>query len=574
MSSSFDSWDFIIVGSGPSGSALAWKLASAPSNPRILLLEAGAPKDDRSLLVSGKRWTTFQNKDMNWGYTTTPQSNCAGRQIDYSRGKVLGGSSAINFGVYTVGARDDYDTWAEKVGDDVFSWKEIQRRFKDIESFDAVVKDERYKRFVSPDMEHHGSDGPLKVGYAKEWEDDLPPLLEAFQDAGVPLNGDHNSGDPIGLGLCINSVSKGCRSTARDLINAVTSGNLEVKTGKPVRRVVLDGTRAVGVEVDGEIFYATKEVILSAGSLDTPRILMHSGLGPASQLSSFNIPIIKDIPAIGQNLVDHFFVPLIFARKPDTNDRTTFYGDQAAIDAATTQWNLDGTGPWSKYGSQLTMGWLKSPSILASSEFTDLPGDVQDFLNKPTIPHFEIASHFPVHMLSPPGAFKDYSYLCLLVFLMNEQSKGCVTLQSSDPDVPLLFNPNVLGHPYDRRACIEATREVLRITRHDSFEKDTVDIIVSPASESEDDILKYWSENCSSSWHMSGTVKMGNGQEIREGSAAVDSRFRLSGPGGEIQGLRVADMSVVPVLTNNHTQATAYVTGVTAAEVLIGEYGL
>ncbi|KAL4945759.1 hypothetical protein BDV06DRAFT_229949 [Aspergillus oleicola] len=563
-------WDFIIVGSGPSGSALAWKLALTPSKPRILLLEAGPAKDDRSLLVSGQRWTTFQNSDMNWGYKTTPQENCAGREIDYSRGKVLGGSSAINFGVYTVGARDDYDAWAEKVGDSTFSWKEMQRRFKEIESFDGTVKNERYERFVSPNMDDHGSEGPLKLGYAEEWEDDLPPLLDAFSDAGVPWNGDHNSGDPIGVGLGINSVSRGARSTARDFIDAVTTDNLEVKTGKTVQRVVLDGAKAVGVEVDGELFYASKEVIISAGSLDTPRILMHSGLGAADQLSSFGIPVVKDITTIGQNLVDHFFVPLIFARNPSTNDRSAFYGDQSAIDAATTQWHLDGSGPWSKYGSQLMMGWLKSPALLASSEFANLPADVQEFMKKPTIPHYEIASHFPIHMLSPPGLFKDYSYLCFLVFLMNEQSKGTVTLQSSDPAVPLLFNPNFLAHPYDRRACIEATRELLSISRHQCIAKDTVGTIVSPASESDADILDFWQKNCSSSWHMSGTVIMGSDEELKEGKAAVDSRFRVAG----IESLRVADMSVVPVLTNNHTQATAYVTGVTCAEVLIEEYGL
>ncbi|KAL4982218.1 hypothetical protein BDW68DRAFT_182760 [Aspergillus falconensis] len=562
-------WDFIIVGSGPSGSTLASKLALSAAQPRILLLEAGQRKDDRTLRVSGNRWTTFQEADINWGYKTTPQQHCNGRKIDYSRGKVLGGGSAINFGIYTVGAKDDYDAWAEIVGDDLFNWENMKARFKAIENFDTRIENEAYRSFAAPKSEDHGRDGALKLSYAEEWEEDLPLVMDAFRQAGVKWNMDHNSGDPTGVGLAINSVYKGVRSTAGDVIDDVLArkgGNLDVRTGMTVRKVVFEGDRAVGVQVGDEVFYASKEVILSAGSLDTPRILMHSGIGPADHLKEFNIPVFKDIPCIGQGMRDHPFVPICFLRNPSTNNRNAFYGSQAAMDAAMKQWLVDGSGPWARHGAQLMMGWLKSDAVTKSAEFAALPEDVKAFLNKPTVPHYEISAGFPLHMLAPELT-KDYSYVCLLAFLMNEQSVGEVRLQSSDPEVPLLFNANFLAHPYDRRVCIESVRELLAVTNHPAFAKDTVSMILGPKSEGDEDILEHWRNTVVSSWHMTGTVKMGKAGEL---DAAVDKSFKFMG----VEGLRVADMSVVPVLANNHTQATAYVTGSTAADVLIKEYGL
>lgn len=294
---------------------------------------------------------------------------------------------------------------------------------------------------------------------------------------------------------------------------------------------------------------------------------MHSGIGPAGHLREFNIPVVKDIPAVGQNLADHPFTPLIFARDPATNDRNAFYGSEEAMDAAQKQWLDDHSGPWSRHGSQISIGWLKSEAISSSPEYAALPGQVQSFLEKPTIPHFEVTSHFPVHMLAP-DMFTDYSYVCLAALVMNGQSRGDLRLQSSNPLTPLLCNPNILSHSFDQRVCIEATREILSMTKHPSFAKDTRGMIMGPRSESDEDILSFWKETCGSSWHMTGTARMGCSEE-KEGSV-VDSSFRVFG----VQGLRAADLSVVPVLTNNHTQATAYVAGVACADILIREYGL
>lgn len=217
----------------------------------MLLLEAGGKNDDRNLRVDGQRWLTFQNKPMNFGYKTTAQENLNNREIDYSRGKGIGGSSAINFGVYSVGARDDYEEWARIVGDDDYRWEHIQARYKSLETFHGDIPPGVDKKYAAPKASDHGSSGPLHVGFAAEWERDLPPLLDVFEQAGFPLNPDHNSGNPIGMSVLINSAYKGVRSTAGDLL-ASPPENLTIVTDAPVQRVILEGKKAVGVESNGK----------------------------------------------------------------------------------------------------------------------------------------------------------------------------------------------------------------------------------------------------------------------------------------------------------------------------------
>lgn len=188
---------------------------------------------------------------MNWGYKTTPQPHCAGREIDYSRGKGLGGSSAINFGVYSVGARDDYDEWARVAGDDAFRWDRVQARFRALETFHGDLPEGVSSKYAAPRAEDHGYEGKLHVGYAAEWEKDFAPMLDLCEEAGFPLNPDHNSGNPIGMSVLINSSHKGHRSTARDLVTPPPE-NLTIVTSSPVQKVILEGTKAVGVEANGK----------------------------------------------------------------------------------------------------------------------------------------------------------------------------------------------------------------------------------------------------------------------------------------------------------------------------------
>jgi choline dehydrogenase-like flavoprotein len=506
----------------------------------------------------------------------------------------MGGSSAINFGVYSVGARDDYQEWARIVGDDDYGWQSIQRRLKELETFHGEIPEGMDKKYANPKPEDHGCKGPLHVGFAREWERDLPELLDVFEQAGFPLNPDHNSGNPIGMSVLINSAYQGLRSTAGDLIVGGEKNNLTTVTDSPVQRVLLEGNKAVGVEVNekkcesnpfsptltpigflskyanmtASIDYATKEVILSAGSLNDPRILMHSGIGPAAQLKQYNIDVVHDAPAVGQGLRDHCFVPMVNTRTDNSTDRKAFYGSQAAMDAAKKEWEEHGTGPWAKFACELGIGWFKlTEQLTSTSEFKALPEDEQRYLLQETVPHYEVITHFPIHWFIPDFPAEALNYSCLLVFLFNAQTRGEVTLQSSDPNAPLLFNPKFLAHPFDRRLAIEALRDSFRVAKHESYTKDNVAELAMPKSESDEDLLEYWRQNILSSWHMTGTVKMGKKGDV---DAVVDPDFKVMG----IENLRIADMGVVPVLVNAHVQAVAYVTGATCAEKLIKEYNL
>ncbi|KAF9765788.1 hypothetical protein IL306_001863 [Fusarium sp. DS 682] len=563
MASSFD---FIVVGGGPAGSALAANLSGAPKKPSVLLLEAGGTNQDRNLRVDGQRWTTFLNQDMNWGYKTAPQEFANNRELDYSRGKGLGGSSAINFGVYSVGARDDYEEWARIVDDDAYRWDKIHARYKNLETFHGALPEGIDAKYAAPKPEDHGSQGKLHVGYASEWEKDLPPVLDLFEKAGFPLNPDHNSGNPLGMSVLINSSSKGRRSTANDLLEPKPE-NLTVLTDSTVQKVILEGNKAVGVEVNGKKYLASKEVILSAGALNTPKILMHSGIGPKNQLEQFNIPVVKDVPRVGQGLRDHMFTPLVYTRKPGDTARDTFYGDKKAMDEALEQWRRDGTGPWTKFACELGIGWFKLDKLVQSEEFKALPPQEQEYLMKETVPHYEILTHFPIHWFIPQFPDSALNYSCILVFYYNAQSQGEVTLQSADPNVPLKFDPKFLASPFDRRVAIESLRDAFRLVKYDGYAKDNVAMLAGPQGDSDEELLEHWKNTISSSWHMTGTTKMG---KKGDPDAVVDSDFKVIG----FEGLRVADMGVVPVLASCHIQSVAYVTGITAAEKLIAEYDL
>ncbi|KAK4194371.1 hypothetical protein QBC40DRAFT_270160 [Triangularia verruculosa] len=573
-----ETYDFIIVGGGPAGSALAYGLSQCPTPPKVLILEAGGSNDDNSLRVDGQRWLTFVKEGMNWGYMTTPQEYCNNREIDYSRGKGLGGSSAINFGVFTVGAKDDYDTWAEITGDNDFAWDKVNDRFKKIVTVHPDTPPGTDKKFAH--LTQNGSNGPVHVGYAAEFEEDLLPLLDQFEQAGFPLNPDHNSGNPLGMSVLISSAHSGLRSTSKDLL-ANLPPSFTVLTNSPVQRIIFDGNKkATGVESNSRIFHARNEMLLSAGSLDSPRILMHSGIGPADQLSKFNIPLIADLPSVGQNLRDHCFVPLVYKRSPDStiplSSRSAFWSDEAQMDKALEEWKANPgatpVNPWGKYACELGIGFFKLDSLTSSKEFAALPEEERKYLNKETVPHYEVITHFPMHWFIPlfptnPGTDTIVDYTCLLVFLYNAQTLGSVTLQSSDPSAPLLFDPKFLAHEFDRKAAVESLREILKFTESERFKAgvDVDGVIAGPKSSgdkaTDEELLEYWRQNISSSWHMTGTCKMGE---------VVNSDFKVK----RVEGLRVVDMSAVPVLVSGHTQAVAYVTGYTAAEKVLKEYGL
>jgi choline dehydrogenase-like flavoprotein len=541
MGSFSESYDFIVVGAGPAGCLAASRLARTSQRPSVLLIEAGGKNDSKSVRVDAERWLTRMNPAQNWGYQTVPQKNLDGNVIAYDRGKGLGGSSSINFSCFTVGSSGDYDQIARMVGDDEWKWSNAQGRYKRMECFYSSPQEvpAGAERYLAPRPEDHGHTGPIKVGFPAVWEKSLHTEFDAFVKVGVPVNLDHNSGDPIGLSVCASTAHRGLRSTAADALSDAPE-NLQIFTDTEVARVTFEGKKATGVEtLAGSRILANREVILSAGSLDTVRILMHSGIGPKDQLEKYGIPVRLANPHVGQHLKDHHHITLSYARAEHTTDRPSYYKNKEIQAAARAQWELDQTGPLAEIATSLGIGFLKSDKALQSSEFQALPEHTRKHLKDPTVPQWEFILNGPSaeYFIDPENA---PAMTTVFGFLLSEQSSGTVTLQSSDPKTPLLFDPKFLSHPFDRRLAIDLTRELLSKINHTAYAKDTLATVTAPKSESDEDILDFWKQTTGSTWHMTGTARMGKTAE----DAVVDNNFKVFGA----ESLRVADMSIYPIL--------------------------
>ncbi|MCJ1230773.1 hypothetical protein MMC12_007447 [Toensbergia leucococca] len=561
--------DFLIVGGGPSGCVLASRLARTSSSPKVLLVEAGSDNSDLEHQVSGQRYMTLKTaQGYNWGYDTVPQKQLNGQKIDYSRGRGLGGSSAINFLVYVRGPKHDYDEWANLVDDEAWSWEQTNRRFNKIETYHGEVSDE-FKAYVNPSYESHGHDGPLDLGFSDTWEKDLKNLLDAARQCGHPLNTDLNDGNPIGVGIPASTAHRGRRVTAATAYLSNKPDNLKVITNTAVTNIIFQDKKAIGVQTSRQEFFASKEVILCAGALDSPKILLLSGIGPAKELEKFKIKVVHDVANIGQGLKDHCFAPLTLLQKPDTNDRAKFFTDPRAMEDARQEWLKDqSSGALAHFYCAVLVGFFKSERIRNSTEFQALPTSLQNYLHGDTVPDYEMTSHTPPLWVNENEVLKPAdTYLSLLTFWMNPQSTGSLSLQSANPHDTLLIDPQFLSHPFDRRAAIEAIRHTMELIALPLVSKDTIKLVGGPKSSSDEDILTYIKSALFSSWHMCSTVKMGRPGEH---GTCVNKNFQVVG----VERLRVVDMSVAPIITNNHTQSVAYLIGETAAEKLINEYDL
>jgi choline dehydrogenase-like flavoprotein len=537
-----DSYDFIVVGAGPAGCMVATRLADTPQHPSVLLIEAGGKNDEISARVDAERWITRMNPHQNWSYKSIPQPQLDGRVIDLDRGKGLGGSSAVNFSCWTVGPSADYDEIARLMGDDEWKWTNAMERYKRIESYHAGPLEipEGANAYLSPDLKKHGLTGPIKIGFPRIWEKSFKTNVDAMYEAGVPHNPDHNSGDPLGLAFCASTAYRGVRSTSADALVGAPK-NLTVMTDTEIARITFDGGRARGVEtMDGVKIAANREVILSCGSLDTPRVLLHSGIGPREQLTKFGIQVVKDNANVGENLIDHQLNVMQFERSENVVDRPLFYKSKELQAAARIQWEKDQTGPLAEIGTSLGIAYLKNEAVVQSEEFKALPEEVKNHLLQPTTPHWEFIVNgvTPQYFMDPENTPPIDS---VFMIMMNGQSKGTARLQSSDPKVPLEFDTKFLTHPYDKRVAIEATRAMLKLTSHQAYQKDTVGALAAPKSDSEEDILAYWRGPLTgSTWHMSGTTVMGKSEK----DAVVDPNFKVFG----VEGVRIADMSIFPFI--------------------------
>lgn len=524
-------FDYVIVGAGSSGCVLANRL-SADGRFKVLLLEAG-PKDNYLWIhIPIGYGKTMFHKAYNWGFYTDPEANMHDRRIYWPRGRGLGGSSSINGLIFVRGQRDDYDHWAQ-LGNAGWDWNSVLPYF---------IKSEHNSRGAS---EAHGADGPLWASDIEEKNELMEAIIRGAGELGVPRTDDFNRGDQEGIGYFQLFTRNGWRnsSAVAYLKPARGRGNLRVETDAQATGLILDGRRATGLRyrkngVMHEV-RAAREVILSAGSLQSPQLLQLSGIGPAELLRRHGIGVVHDLPGVGQNLQDHLQFRLMYrvSRPITTNDDLRTLAGQARIGL---KWLTRGTGP---LGIGINQGGLFT-RILPGSRTPD------------------IQFHFATLSAEQAGGKPHpWSGCTFSVCQLRPESRGNVEIRSADPLQPPAMRPNYLSTEKDRICAVEAIKYARKLAATDAL-KPYLESEYKPGASvrSDDEILEFARENGATIFHPTGTCKMGSDR-----MAVTDAGLRVRG----IAGLRVVDCSIMPTLVSGNTHAPAVMIAEKASDMIL-----
>ena len=506
-------YDIVIVGAGAAGCVVASYLAEY-TDASIALIEAGDMDRDPFIHIPAGFANILVHDRHVWKYETVPQH---GTKRAYRSGKVLGGGSSINAMCYVRGQMRDFAAWQDAVGD-TGKWS-----YKDL--LPVFMAQERNDTFHD---EYHGIHGGLAVQLPKGINELNQYCLKAFQEYGIPYNPDYNGESQIGVSPVQSTVGNQRRCSAVDayLRPHIASGRVTLLTGKTVLRILIENKRAAGIELkdNGLERIMAGEVVLSAGTVHSPTILMHSGIGPAEQLRQHGIAVIVDSPGVGENLHDHPMVPVRAYVKGDL-------GYQAAAQGLGTvkaglRYLVTKDGPASGNGIETVTHW--NPS---------------DFAAEPTIQCY----HAPIILNEQLGPAGDRSGVTFELVVLQPKSRGWVRLADSDPTSMPLINPNFVGDEEDLRAAVESVRAIRKVMAQESLApviEEEMD--PGPHIQSDAEIGEWVKRVVTTMWHPVGTCRMG--QDAR---AVVDARLRVRG----VDGLRVIDASIMPNITSGNTNA-------------------
>jgi choline dehydrogenase len=528
--------DFVIVGSGSAGSAMAYRL-SEDGKYSVIVIEAGGSDFGPFIQMPAALAWPMSMKRYNWGYMTEPQKNLNNRQITAPRGKVLGGSSSINGLVYVRGHSQDFNRW-EELGARGWSYADVLPYFKRMEHSHAGEEGWR------------GTDGPLHVRRGPMNNPLFHAFVKAGQQAGFEMTDDYNGSKQEGFGLMEQTIHNGRRWSAANayLRPALKRGNVRVVHGFATK-IILDGKRATGVEIEvkgkREVVKANREVIVAASSFNSPKLLMLSGIGPAQHLKDMGIEVKHGLPGVGQNLQDHL----------------EFYFQQIS----TKPVSLYSWLPWFWQGVAGAQWLLSKSGLGASNQF-----EACAFLRSEAgLKQPDIQYHFLPVAISYDGkaAAKSHGFQVHVGFNLSK-SRGSVTLKSSDPKDDPIIDPNYMSHDEDWekfRHCVRLTREIFGQQAFDDYRGP--EIQPGEGVESDEQIDAFLREHLESAYHPCGTCKMG---DVSDPMAVVDPECRVIG----IEGLRIADTSIFPHVTYGNLNGAAIMTGEKAADHILGRQPL
>ncbi|MFV1492734.1 choline dehydrogenase [Phaeobacter sp. JH20_36] len=527
--------DYVIVGAGSAGCAMAYRLSEAGKS--VLVIEHGGSDAGPFIQMPGALSYPMNMSMYDWGYKSQPEPHLGGRELVCPRGKVIGGSSSINGMVYVRGHAGDYNHWAE-TGATGWSYADVLPYFKRMETWDD--------RGHGGDADWRGTDGPLHVTRGPRDNPLHAAFVKAGEQAGYPVTEDYNGEQQEGFGPMEMTVYKGQRWSAANayLKPALKRDNCDLIRAF-ARKVVIEEGRAVGVEVERggkiEVIRANAEVILAASSLNSPKLLMLSGIGPAKHLAEHGIDVVVDRPGVGQNLQDHLEFYFQFASKqPITLFKYWNLLGKAMVGA---QWLFTKTG----LGAS---NQFESAAFIRSDKGVDYPDIQYHFL--------PIAVRYDGQAAAEGHGFQAH------VGPMRSDSRGEVTLASSNPkDAPkILFNYMSTEKDWeDFRKCIRLTREVFAQDAMKPFVK--YEIQPGDGLQSDDELNGFIREHVESAYHPCGTCKMG---AVEDPMAVVDPECRVIG----VDGLRVADSSIFPRITNGNLNGPSIMTGEKASDHILG----